>query len=48
MEICKGMIAIHKHYSEAERLVLAAEGISESGDELFGHVVTDMDHKGRF
>ncbi|MBR6768389.1 MAG: ATP-binding cassette domain-containing protein [Clostridia bacterium] len=41
------MIAIHNQYSEAERRLLLEEGI-ENGKGLYGRVVIDMNHEGKF
>lgn len=43
----KGMIAIHNQYSEAECRLLLEEGI-ENGKGLYGRVVIDMNHEGKF
>lgn len=42
------MIAIHNKYSEAERRLLEEEGIGDGGEGLYGRVVIDMDHEGKF
>lgn len=43
----KGMIAIHNQYSEVECRLLLEEGI-ENGKGLYGRVVIDMNHEGKF